>query len=52
MFETGSVFLGETAEGLPHEEEHVAAVMTGKWLDHSWQGEPTCGWPRPADAPS
>lgn len=39
MFETGSVFLGETSEGLPHEEEHVAAVMTGKWLDHSWQGE-------------
>ena len=39
LFETGSVFLGETAEGLPHEEEHVAAVMTGKWLDHSWQGE-------------
>lgn len=39
LFETGSVFLGETAEGLPFEEEHVAAVMTGKWLDHSWQGE-------------
>ena len=39
LFETGSVFLGETSEGLPHEEEHVAAVMTGKWLDHSWQGE-------------
>ncbi|MET1013870.1 MAG: phenylalanine--tRNA ligase subunit beta, partial [Paenisporosarcina sp.] len=39
LFETGSVFLGETAEGLPHEEEHVAAVMTGKWLDHSWQAE-------------
>ncbi|MBE3102626.1 MAG: phenylalanine--tRNA ligase subunit beta [Bacilli bacterium] len=39
LFETGAVFLGETAEGLPHEEEHVAAVITGKWLDHSWQGE-------------
>ncbi len=39
LFETGSVFLGETAEGLPYEEEHVAAIMTGKWLDHSWQGE-------------
>jgi len=39
LFETGSVFLGETADGLPKEEEHVAAVMTGKWLDHSWQSE-------------
>jgi len=39
LFETGSVFLGETSEGLPYEEEHVAAIMTGKWLDHSWQGE-------------
>ncbi|WP_019414211.1 phenylalanine--tRNA ligase subunit beta [Paenisporosarcina sp. TG20] len=39
LFETGSVFLGETSEGLLHEEEHVAAVITGKWLDHSWQGE-------------
>lgn len=39
LFETGAVFLGETTEGLPHEEEHVAAVMTGKWLEHSWQGE-------------
>ena len=24
---------------LPHEEEHLAAVITGKWVDHSWQGE-------------
>ncbi|MFX3674532.1 MAG: phenylalanine--tRNA ligase subunit beta [Paenisporosarcina sp.] len=39
LFETGSVFLGETAEGLPQEEEHAAVVMTGKWLEHSWQGE-------------
>lgn len=39
LFETGSVFLGETSEGLPREVEHVAVVMTGKWLDHSWQGE-------------
>lgn len=39
LFETGSVFLGETAEGLPREEEHIAALITGKWLDHSWQGE-------------
>ena len=39
LYEIGSVFLGETAEELPFEEEHVAAVITGKWLDHAWQGE-------------
>ena len=22
-----------------YEEEHLAAVLTGKWLDNSWQGE-------------
>ena len=39
LYEVGSVFLGKTAEELPYEEEHVAAVLTGKWLDHAWQGE-------------
>jgi len=39
LYEVGSVFLGQTDEGLPYEEEHVAAVLTGKWLDHAWQGE-------------
>ena len=39
LYEVGSVFLGETAEGLPHEEEHLAAVIAGKWVEHSWQGE-------------
>jgi len=39
LYEVGSVFLGQTEEGLPFEEEHVAAVLTGKWLDHAWQGE-------------
>ncbi|WP_107923436.1 phenylalanine--tRNA ligase subunit beta [Lysinibacillus parviboronicapiens] len=39
LYEVGSVFLGQSAEGQPFEEEHVAAVLTGKWLDHAWQGE-------------
>ena len=39
IYETGSVFLGETEEGLPQEVEHVAAVITGKWVDHAWQSE-------------
>lgn len=39
LYEIGSVFLGQSAEGQPFEEEHVAAVLTGKWLDHAWQGE-------------
>ncbi|MGN4124154.1 phenylalanine--tRNA ligase subunit beta [Lysinibacillus sphaericus] len=39
LYEVGSVFLGQAAEGQPFEEEHVAAVLTGKWLDHAWQGE-------------
>ena len=39
LFETGSVFLGEQEDGLPQEVEHVAAVITGKWVDHAWQGE-------------
>ncbi|MEK3933962.1 phenylalanine--tRNA ligase subunit beta [Sporosarcina sp. FSL W7-1349] len=39
LYETGSVFLGEEEDGLPQEVEHVAAVVTGKWVDHAWQGE-------------
>lgn len=39
LYEVDSVFLGLTEEGLPLEEEHVAAVITGKWVDHAWQGE-------------
>ena len=39
LYEIGSVFLGETSEGLPFEEEHLALVLTGKWLDNKWQGE-------------
>ncbi|MFS0574928.1 phenylalanine--tRNA ligase subunit beta [Sporosarcina sp. 179-K 3D1 HS] len=39
LYETGSVFLGVEEDGLPQEVEHVAAVITGKWVDHAWQGE-------------
>ncbi len=39
LYEVGSVFLGETASGLPQEQEHLAAVIAGKWVEHSWQGE-------------
>lgn len=39
LYEVGSVFLGQNEHGQPYEEEHVAAVITGKWLDHAWQGE-------------
>lgn len=39
LYEIGSVFLGQTAEELPREVEHIAAVITGKWVDHAWQGE-------------
>ncbi|WP_427071224.1 phenylalanine--tRNA ligase subunit beta [Lysinibacillus fusiformis] len=39
LYEIGSVFLGQSEEGQPFEEEHLAVVLTGKWLDHAWQGE-------------
>lgn len=39
LYEIGSVFLGQTAEELPFEEEHLALVLTGKWTDNTWQGE-------------
>ena len=39
LYEIGSVFLGQTAEGLPYEEEHLAITMSGKWVDNTWQGE-------------
>ncbi|WP_107840708.1 phenylalanine--tRNA ligase subunit beta [Metasolibacillus meyeri] len=39
LYEIGSVFLGKTAEGLPHEEEHLAVALTGRWTDNAWQGE-------------
>lgn len=39
LYEIGSVFLGQTVEDLPFEEEHLALVLTGKWIDNTWQGE-------------
>lgn len=39
LYEIGSVFLGQTAEELPFEEEHLALVLTGRWIDNAWQGE-------------
>ena len=39
LYEIGSVFLGQTAEELPFEEEHLGLVLTGKWTDNAWQGE-------------
>ncbi len=39
LYEISSVFLDEEEDGLPKEIAHVAAVMTGKWVDHAWQGE-------------
>lgn len=39
LYEISSVFLGQTEEQLPYEEEHIAFVLTGKWVDHTWQGE-------------
>ncbi|WP_281864448.1 phenylalanine--tRNA ligase subunit beta [Planomicrobium okeanokoites] len=38
LYETGSVFLKGHDE-LLNEEEHLAAAITGLWLDNSWQGE-------------
>ncbi|CAM5201784.1 Phenylalanine--tRNA ligase beta subunit OS=Ureibacillus acetophenoni OX=614649 GN=pheT PE=3 SV=1 [Ureibacillus acetophenoni] len=39
LYEVGSVFLGKTEEELPYEEEHLAIILTGKWVDNAWQGE-------------
>lgn len=39
LYEISSVFLDEEEDGLPKEIAHVAAVITGKWVDHAWQAE-------------
>ena len=39
LYEISSVFLDVEADGLPKEVSHVAAVLTGKWVDHAWQAE-------------
>lgn len=38
LYETGAVFLKGQDE-LLDEQEQLAIVMTGLWLDHGWQGE-------------
>ncbi|QWC21904.1 phenylalanine--tRNA ligase subunit beta [Bacillus haikouensis] len=39
FYEVGSVFLQESGEELPMEEEHIAGALTGLWHSHPWQGE-------------
>ena len=39
LYEISSVFLDEEEDGLPREIAHVAAVITGKWVDHAWQAD-------------
>jgi phenylalanyl-tRNA synthetase beta chain len=39
FYEVGSVFLKESDEELPAEEEHIAGALTGLWHTHAWQGE-------------
>ncbi|MBM7648874.1 phenylalanyl-tRNA synthetase beta chain [Bacillus ectoiniformans] len=39
LYEIGSVFLKDSTEELPTEEEHAAGAMTGLWSQHQWQGE-------------
>ncbi len=39
VFEIGAVFLSNGKDVQPEEQEHLAAAMTGLWLNHSWQGE-------------
>jgi phenylalanyl-tRNA synthetase beta chain len=39
FYEVGSVFLKQSGEELPSEEEHIAGALTGLWHTHAWQGE-------------
>lgn len=39
LYEVSSVFLDKGEDGLPEEIAHVAAVITGDWVDHAWQAE-------------
>ncbi|WP_416827664.1 phenylalanine--tRNA ligase subunit beta [Ectobacillus polymachus] len=39
LYEVGSVFLPAGLEEQPKEEQHVAAVITGIYYEHAWQGE-------------
>ena len=41
LYEIGSIFLTEEKRltTLPEEEEHLAAVFAGTWVEHKWQSE-------------
>jgi phenylalanyl-tRNA synthetase beta chain len=39
VYETGAVFLAESGQELPEEQEHLAVALTGLWHSHLWQGE-------------
>jgi phenylalanyl-tRNA synthetase beta chain len=39
VYETGAVFLAESGQELPQEQEHLAVALTGLWHSHLWQGE-------------
>ncbi|HEY4551957.1 MAG TPA: phenylalanine--tRNA ligase subunit beta [Bacillaceae bacterium] len=39
LYEIGSVFLKEGEHTQPEEREHIAAALTGLWVDNAWQGE-------------
>ncbi|MFL2134058.1 phenylalanine--tRNA ligase subunit beta [Desemzia sp. FAM 24101] len=39
LFETGRVFYHEAGQVLPHEQEHLAGVLTGSMLATDWQEE-------------
>jgi phenylalanyl-tRNA synthetase beta chain len=39
VYETGAVFLAESGQELPEEQEHLAIALTGLWHSHLWQGE-------------
>lgn len=39
VYETGAVFLADSGQELPEEQEHLAVALTGLWHTHLWQGE-------------
>jgi phenylalanyl-tRNA synthetase beta chain len=39
VYETGAVFLADSGQELPEEQEHLAIALTGLWHSHLWQGE-------------
>ncbi|WP_042354842.1 phenylalanine--tRNA ligase subunit beta [Bacillus rubiinfantis] len=39
FYELGNVFLSSGTTELPNEREHLAAAITGLWVNNSWQAE-------------